>query len=363
MKSHPGKIGARGAVGPCLFILLAVWLFLPEEISASSNPHHGPAPSVRSVENRSAPAERLGEIENAAASAGLQAEKKAAKPDMQKRKLYWVLGILGATVLAGLLVRFKFSRKFRVLFLLGAVVIIGFLKGGCPCMISSFTETVLGAFGAGKPWVNYLWFLGLIPVTYVFGRVWCGWVCHLGALQEFLFLGSKFQALKSRLAGDVMKGFQYLLLGGLVLQLFITKTNIWCQIDPFLVAFNLYSATTVGLVLVVLMLVSSAFIFRPFCRAACPIGLLLGWVSRIPGASILEDKTDCITCSICSETCHSQAIERKKDGERLSLLFDNRECNSCGECIGLCDKDAIKFARTKIRQAKSPEPPGKSDTA
>ncbi len=361
MNSHPGKIGARRAVGPCLFFLLLGFLFQPCTTFSSPNPPPGPALPVLSAEFRASPGGRIAEFEAPAAPAESQAEQKTAKPDMQKRKLYWVLGILGATVVAGLLVRFKFTRKFRVLFLLAAVVVIGFLKGGCPCMISSFTETMLGAFGAGKPWVNYLWFLGLIPVTYVFGRVWCGWVCHLGALQEFIFLGSKFQALKSRLAGDVMKGLQYVLFGGLVLQLFITKTNIWCQIDPFLVAFNLFSATRVGLVLVALMLVSSAFIFRPFCRAACPIGLVLGWVSRIPGASILEDRTECITCSICSETCHSQAIERKKDEERLSLSFDNRECNSCGECIGLCDKDAIKFARTRLRRTKPVESPAKPD--
>jgi len=363
MNSHPGKIGLRYAVGFFLFILLAGLLFLPSRTPASPNPHHARSQAVLSTENLQVPDGQCSEFEDPAASAGLQSEEKAAKPDMQKRRLYWVLEILGGAVLAGFLVRFQLTRKFRVLFLLAAVVIIGFIKGGCPCMISSFMETMLGAFGAARPWVNYLWFLGLIPITYVFGRVWCGWVCHLGALQEFLFLGSKFQALKSHLARDIMRVLQYLLLGAIVLQLFITKTNIWCQIDPFLVAFNLYSATTVGLVLVTLMLVSSAFIFRPFCRAACPIGLLLGWVSRIPGASILEDKTDCITCSICSETCHSQAIERKKEGERLSLLFDHKECNSCGECINLCDKDAIEFTRKKIRPAKRQESPGKTDKA
>ena len=282
-------------------------------------------------------------------NSNLQAEKE---DKALKRALHWVLGILAATVIAGFLVRLKLGRKFRVLFLLAAVVVIGFFKGACPCMISSFIDMILWFFGTESHWYKFLWFLGLIPITYIFGRVWCGWVCHIGALQEFLFLGSKFQALKSELANKIMKFLQYLLLVILLSQLFITKTNLWCRIDPFLSAYNLFSATTTGLALLALMLLSSIFIFRPFCRAACPIGLILGWICKIPRASILEETSDCIVCSICSETCQLQAIKRKKEEESFSLSFDNKECNVCGDCMSSCDKNAVHFTRTKKKQKK-----------
>ena len=149
-----------------------------------------------------------------------------------------------------------------------------------------------------------------------------------------------------------MKFLQYFLLATLITHLYFTKTNIWCKIDPFLAGFSLFSATKIGLVLLGLTLVSSVIVFRPFCRAACPIGLILGWVSRIPGASILEDKSECIICSVCSETCQSQAIERIKEGEALSLLYDNRECNVCGDCMSYCDKNAVRFTRTKLPKIK-----------
>jgi len=383
------KAGTGNAIGFLLLILLFGLFSFGPNLFAPSNPHDAEASAVklegepasrfpfqrspdfasgsrppflgRGMKSRPAtegttalgfPDDERGEIEHAAEFGDLQSGQKSSGADVQKKKLNWVLGILAAAILTGFLVRFKLARKFRVIFLLSAVVVLGFYKGGCPCMISSFTETTLGLFGAAKHWSNYLWFLGLIPITYVFGRVWCGWVCHLGALQEFLFLDPKFQALKGRLAQDIMRVLQYLLFATILIQLFITKTNIWCRIDPFLVTFNLYSATTIGFVLLALMLVSSAFICRPFCRAACPVGLILGWVSKIPGASILEKKQECIICSICSESCPLQAIQREVKEESSSLLFKNRDCNACGDCLTLCDKNAIRFARTKIKPAK-----------
>jgi hypothetical protein len=125
-------------------------------------------------------------------------------------------------------IRFKFTRKLRVLFLLAAVVVIGFLKGGCPCMISSFTETMLGAFGAGKPWVNSLWFLGLIPVTYVFGRV----VVVVSSRRSAEF---SWAEVALRLPGGTFHGATHLIWPQL--QIFIT-TNI-CAKSILPVAFNL----------------------------------------------------------------------------------------------------------------------------
>jgi len=305
---------------------------------------------VHFPEKQAEAADQSGELAAGHESGGPQEGQAPVKTDPRKKALNWVVAILAVTALAGLFVRFKPSRKLRGVFLLASLVVLGFYKGGCPCMISSFINTVLWSFGAERHWSLFIWFLGLIPITYLFGRVWCGWICHLGAVQEFIFSGSKFRALKSESAQKAMKILQYFLLATLLMQLFITKTNIWCRIDPFLVGFSLMSGAKISLILLALMLLSSIFIHRPFCRAACPIGLILGWVSRIPGASILEDKSECITCSICSETCLSQAIQRKKEGDNFSLLFDNRECNACGECLSLCDKDAIKFTRQKINK-------------
>jgi ferredoxin len=256
-------------------------------------------------------------------------------------KLFWLTGIFLMTIIAGFLVRFKPTRSIRILLLLSALVILGFYRGGCPCMISSFQDVILAGIGVNIHWIDFLWFIGLIPITYIFGQVWCGWICHLGAFQEFLYRKNKFAFLKSNRSQIVMKIIRYALLAALIIQLIITRSNLFCKIDPFLVAFNLISVYTIGWILLGLLLISSLFVYRPFCRAACPIGLALGWIKKIPGASVLDIKSDCSPCRLCISSCDVQAINRVDE----AIILDNKDCYLCGDCIESCKKYSIKFFR------------------
>jgi len=80
---------------------------------------------------------------------------------------------------------------------------------------------------------------------------------------------------------------------------------------------------------------------RPFCKAICPVGLLLGWVSKIPGASVLGVKENCISCVKCTKGCNIRAITHDS---KINVL-NNQECIRCGECLSSCPKNAIWFAR------------------
>jgi len=259
----------------------------------------------------------------------------------QQKNLYWIFGILGVTILAGFLVRYKTTRNLRGLFLIASLVILGIWRGACPCPISSFHNLVLLGVGVDVPWQSLLWFLGLIPITYFFGRIYCGWICHLGALQEFLFLPGKVKILQSEKSQKIMRGVRITLLILLIAQIFITKTNIFKHYDPFKAAFNLFATNTLSWVLLGLLLVSSLFIYRPFCKTACPIGLMLGWVSKIPGARIIGNNGSCTGCKTCDTTCKIRAITRDKQFSKL----DNQECIVCGSCMTECRKDALTFFR------------------
>lgn len=256
-------------------------------------------------------------------------------------QLWWVVFSLIATMVAGLFVRFKTTRNLRALFLLVSLVLLGFYKGGCPCPIMSLHHTVFAILGESVNWKGMVWFLGLIPITYLFGKVWCGWICHLGALQEFLYLPGKVKILQSTKAQKIMRVLRIVFLIALFLQIVITKTNLFKTIDPFKVAFNLRSTNWIGWVLLGLTLVSSVFIYRPFCKTVCPIGLILGWISKIPGASILAPQKSCISCKSCDVSCSINAITR----ENRTSVLDNQECIACGNCISGCNKDAMKFVR------------------
>ena len=264
-----------------------------------------------------------------------------------RKELYWVLGILLTTVLTGVLVRFRFTRNFRNLFLLTSLIVLGFsgLHHACPCMLSSFQDTLLVLFGYDVNWQKMIWFTGLIPVTYFFGKVWCGWLCHLGALQEFVYLPARFNVFRGRKAMKIMKIIRWSLLALLIVQLAIEGRIFFCKIDPFKTIFDIGILGSKYLVtkwiLVGLLLATSLFSYRPFCKSACPVGLMLGFVAKIPGASVIGLKGECSQCKICNNACNQDAIIQKN---KYSIL-NNQDCIACGDCIDACKKHRLGFFR------------------
>ena len=271
------------------------------------------------------------------------------------RNLRLVLTILGITLLAGILVRFRSTRALRPLFLLGAVVYLGFIHGACPCPISSMQNLFLWSLGSEicSPY-SFIWFLGLIPITYLVGRVWCGWLCHLGALQEFIYRTNHFEFLKGSRAQLIMRILRYGFAVGLIVQLVVTQKNWFIHIDPFKVAYNLTSYYTVGWVLLGLVLLTSLFIYKPFCRSVCPLGLILGWISRVPGAFVLGRSDKCRICKLCSSACHIQALERVDTPAGRDVIFRPADCEMCGDCIEACRKGAICSTRAGRDLAQEP---------
>jgi polyferredoxin len=132
---------------------------------------------------------------------------------------------------------------------------------------------------------------------------------------------------------------RWVALAALIVQLLTTRTNLFKKIDPFVVLFNFNSPTLIGWVLLGVLLVTSILIHRPFCKTVCPIGLILGWVSKLPGASILGPSEQCLGCSTCNSVCKINAITR--DGRRS--ILENQECIRCGDCLTNCKRSSLSF--------------------
>lgn len=243
-------------------------------------------------------------------------------------------------VFIGLTIQYKWVQLLRPFLLLVMLVWLGFANGGCPCMISSFTNTVLAVSGYSVHWIHLLWFLGLIPLTYFFGKIWCGWLCHLGALQEFLFKGNRFELFKSQKSQRVMRSIQILVFIAWVLYVAISKTNFYCHYDPFKVAFNLFSSHYTGYFLLGILLVSSVFINRPFCRTICPVGFVLGLISFIPFARRIRKSDNCIHCKKCASICPTHAITYHNKKSSINTM----QCITCGECLDSCHFKSLKLS-------------------
>jgi polyferredoxin len=180
-------------------------------------------------------------------------------------------------------------------------------------------------------------------------------VCHLGAIQEFLYFPRKVKIFETAKAQRVFRIIRYVLLVALIIQLSIMGSKYWCQIDPFVNIFDFKSFFDyilsvknydMGLIIIITLLlyvtVSSMFIYRPFCRTMCPIGLVLGWITRIPGASVIGLEGACVSCKMCNSTCELDAITRDN---KISSVIYNPDCNSCGKCLDSCVKDGLAFVR------------------
>ncbi len=256
------------------------------------------------------------------------------KPGSFMVPLISVVGIF----LAALAVRHERLRFTRHLFLLASLVYFGFYNGGCPCIISGFQNLVLLGMGMEVKVVNVLWFLVVLLSVYFFGRIWCGWICHLGAFQEFIFKTNKIQFLKSPRTQKIMYRVRYVIFFALMTQLIVTKENVFCHIDPFKTAFNMLSSSTISWVLLGILIIASLFIYRPFCRSVCPVGLLTGLISKLPKASLISKDNSCNGCGRCVSACKMQATDKGQP-------YSSTECIACGECIEKCKKQSLAFGR------------------
>ncbi|MBK8806009.1 MAG: 4Fe-4S binding protein [Bacteroidales bacterium] len=257
--------------------------------------------------------------------------------ESNNKLLYQIIILLLLSAVIGLTLQYTFVRNLRGIIMLSSVVYLGFIGGACPCMIMSFQDFVLFILGSPVLFVSMLWFIGLVVVSYFFGKTWCGWLCHLGGLQDFLFRINSRKWLASEKSQKIISYVQIGLLVVLIVQLLLTRSIVWIKYDPFKVAFNFISANATGYILVVLLLVSSVLVYRPFCRIACPVGLILGWVTKIPGARKLSISSSCVNCKSCVKSCKQQSIAIIQN----KVIVKTQDCILCGDCLESCKKNSI----------------------
>jgi ferredoxin len=79
---------------------------------------------------------------------------------------------------------------------------------------------------------------------------------------------------------------------------------------------------------------------RFFCRVLCPLGALLGVISRFALFRINRDVHKCTDCNLCLTRCEGAADPQ--GAVRLS------ECFACMNCIDDCPEDALTFSLVKL---------------
>ncbi len=235
-----------------------------------------------------------------------------------------------------------------------------------------------------------LWCLVILVPTLFLGRFFCGWICPMGTLQHWIGnMPSESKRGKQRIESNRYKRWQtvkyVVLIAGLIAAVFGSMAIGW--LDPFsllvrsiglaiLPAFNFAvravltplehshvaairvtgeSLHTIlqalvldfrqthfsqGLLLGVLFLIILALslrVTRFWCRSICPLGALLGAVSRWSVFGLHKDPASCDKCNRCLLHCQGG------DDPIGGAPWRKSECLMCMNCVGGCPHNSLEF--------------------
>ncbi|MBQ9931067.1 MAG: 4Fe-4S binding protein [Firmicutes bacterium] len=235
--------------------------------------------------------------------------------------------------------------------------------GACP--IGSLQATL----------TSYQYKMALYAVGFLFifgavlGRFICGWLCPFGLVQDLLHK-IPFPMKLKKLPGE--KALRWLKYGILVLFVILLPSLIsdaFGQGSPWFCKYICPSGTlfaglpmlaadetlrmSVGglfalkLTILIVLIVLSMMLWRPFCRYLCPLGAIYSFFNPVALYRIRIDESKCVKCGTCQRTCKMELPVYKKP--------NNMECIRCGACKQACPEGAISMGLCLHDQKKKPE--------
>lgn len=222
--------------------------------------------------------------------------------------------------------------------------------------------------------LNVFVIVGLVLLTLIFGRLYCSVICPLGIMQDgFGWLGKKSR--KNRYSYSAPKNvLRYVMLAvmavaiiagvGVVVALLAPYSAygriaqsmlapVWQWVNNLLAswaeAHESYAFYSVdiwlrgGIVLIVAAatLVILGFLAwrngRTYCNTVCPVGTVLGFISRFSLLKPVIDTSKCNGCGLCARNCKAACINSKEH------TIDYSRCVTCFDCIDKCHRGAISY--------------------
>ena len=274
-------------------------------------------------------------------------------------------------------------KKTRVLVSLAFFVATSFVfldfKGLLPDTVTDailylqFTPSLLKFIGSAGLAAGG--FLLVLLLTVLFGRVYCSSICPLGFLQDVVSrIGKRFGKKKKYKFARPKYRIRYLILAGTALVFAAGSVSMLSWVDPFSIfgrtisvivrpvyiglnnfiagvlyelnIFVLYPETIERTAMAVILFVLGWLVLvirlsykhgRLYCNTVCPVGTLLGLVSRWSIFQIKFEKNLCTNCGDCSIVCKAQCIDIKRKE------IDFSRCVGCLNCIASCPKNGLYY--------------------
>lgn len=214
----------------------------------------------------------------------------------------------------------------------------------------------------------------LVVLTLIFGRIYCSIICPLGIMQDcFAWIGKKVK--KNRYSFSPAKNvLRYSVLAVMILAvvfgihiivaslapysaygriaqtllspIYIGINNLLASIAERLDSYRFYSIelwltgivpTIIAIITVVVLGFLSWRNGRTYCNTICPVGTVLGFLSKFSLLRPYIDVSKCNSCGLCARNCKSACIDSK------AHKIDYSRCVACMDCISKCHKNAISY--------------------
>lgn len=240
--------------------------------------------------------------------------------------------------------------------------------------------------------LNAVILIGLAVLTLLFGRVYCSSICPMGIFQDVadwlskrIRPGKKKKRYKYSKARNILR---WSIVAILALSVILFGTTAFLGfLDPYSaygrIAVNVFKPiymwgnnileaifTSFGnytfyrvdifvlsvfsLIVALITLFAIGFLAwkygRTYCNTICPVGTILGLLSKYSFFRINIDQSKCNSCGACERKCKASCIDSKEH------KVDHSRCVACFNCIGSCKIKALTYSPVSVKkEAKEKE--------
>lgn len=218
--------------------------------------------------------------------------------------------------------------------------------------------------------------VALVILTLLIGRIYCSVICPLGVMQDVIsWISSRRKGKKRRfsyspaktwLKWGVLVLFIVALIAGIgsiaallapyssygriannllapvygwgnnILAYFAERADSYAfyRTDVWIKSLPTFIIAAVTFIVIAILAWRNG---RTYCNTVCPVGTVLGFLSKYSLMKIRIDAGKCRNCSLCSRQCKASCIDFKNH------VVDYSRCVDCMNCINSCEFDAISF--------------------
>ena len=216
------------------------------------------------------------------------------------------------------------------------------LHAVCPFggVVSIYQYAAAGTFTKKIHESSFILMIIVFALALAFGPVFCGWICPMGTVQEFIsrigrrIFGKRHNSFIPRAADRYLRYLRYLVLGWVIYATAVSGVLVFADYDPYYALFNFWTGEVAvsAFVILALVLLAALFVERPFCKYACPYGAVLGLFNIVRVFGIKRNTDTCINCRACDRACpmniQVSTAGRVRDHQCISCL----ECSSETAC-------------------------------